>query len=259
MTQSRIPMSENGGGGSEALYESIACTVDPSLCDALGCTAGGIGCPSFRTDALRILVTITDENNQCTSCSPNTAPEVGAVLRREAVTLVGINAGTDANTERDLRAVLDASGSVDGSGAPLYYVGDAERVVDAVVDSINAIANNVPLYVTIDRTDEPGDDGDALQFIERLEVNITSGDCALVDEVSDVNPRDGFGDTFPELLPGTRVCWDVVVRENRFVRPAREPLLFRARLTVRGDGSPLDARTVYFLVPPAIEIPPPFG
>ena len=42
MTQSRIPMSANGGGGSEALYESIACTVDPSLCDALGCTAGGI-------------------------------------------------------------------------------------------------------------------------------------------------------------------------------------------------------------------------
>ena len=33
------------------------------------------------------------------------------------------------------------------------------------------------------------------------------------------------------------------------------PQVFEARLTVSGDGSPLDARIVCFLVPPDVEIP----
>ena len=37
--------------------------------------------------------------------------------------------------------------------------------------------------------------------------------------------------------------------------PATTPLVFKARLTVYGDGSPLDSRFVYFLVPPRIEGP----
>jgi hypothetical protein len=37
--------------------------------------------------------------------------------------------------------------------------------------------------------------------------------------------------------------------------PTRSPQVFKALLTVRGDGSPLDTRDVYFLVPPTIPMP----
>lgn len=108
--------------------------------------------------------------------------------------------------------------------------------------------------VSIDPSDLPGDAGDALQFIERLEVNVTRPGCTLIDAISDVNPRDGFPDTFDAVQPGNRVCWDLVVRRNTFVEPTSEPQLFRALLTVRGDGSPVDRRVVFFLVPPRIDV-----
>lgn len=265
LTRDLIPATADGGGGGESLFQSIACTVDPTRCTALGCTVGGIGCPSYRLDAVRMLVTITDEDNQCDvapSCSPTTATEVGAILRAAAVTFAGVNAGTSVLTTDDLTGVAVAAGSTAADGSPLVFqAGDAgtaegaARLVTSVVDAVQEVVRNRPLRISIDPSDEPGDAGDALQFIARLEVNVTRPGCLLVDATSDVNPRDGYDDTFDAVQPGNRVCWDVVVRRNTFVDPTDEPQLFRARLTVRGDGSPVDRRTVYFLVPPRIEGP----
>ena len=39
---------------------------------------------------------------------------------------------------------------------------------------------------------------------------------------------------------------------NTTTMPEASPLVFEAELTVYGDGSPLDSRTVFFLVPPVI-------
>ena len=52
------------------------------------------------------------------------------------------------------------------------------------------------------------------------------------------------------------MCWDVhPILLNDFVPATNEPQVFRAELTVYGDGSPLDSRTVYFLIPPVIDGP----
>ncbi len=264
LTRDRIPTAADGAGASESLFQSIACTVNPSLCDAVGCGVGGLGCPSFRNDAVRMLITITDEDNQCDavpSCAPANAMEVGGILRASSVTFAGINAGTNAATTTDLTNVAIAADALASDGSPLVFLaGDAgtpdgaARLVDSVVSVVNEVVRNRPLRITIDPRDEPGDAGDALQFIERLEINVTRPGCLLVEETSDVNPRDGHPDTFDAVQPGNRVCWDVVARRNTFVEPTREPQLFRAELTVRGDGSPLDRRTVYFLVPPDVSI-----
>ncbi len=259
LTQSSIPSSANGGGASEALYESAACVADRTQCNATGCTSGGIGCPSYRTDAIRMLIGITDEDNECTSCSPNTAAEAGMVLVDLGVLFAGINAGTDTQAQLDLEALATEADSFDADGAPLVFAGDAdvgdEQLINAVTDAVNEVVRNVPLYVTIDPRDEPGDDGDALQFIDHLEANITRPGCTLFDNLADVNPMDGFDETFPEVPPGQRVCWDLVVRPNRVVAPTEEPQLFKATLTVTGNGSPLDRREVFFLVPPEVEDP----
>lgn len=130
-------------------------------------------------------------------------------------------------------------------------------MTDAVTTMIRTVAQSVPLYVDITSEEQPGDEGDALPVIDRLEVNLSGGDCTSIASVADTN-GDGYDDTFPLLLPGTPSCWGVAVRENDVVPPSNRPLVFRARIVVRGDASVLDARNVYFLVPPRVEIPP-FG
>lgn len=110
------------------------------------------------------------------------------------------------------------------------------QVVQATANAILRVARGVPLNVTIDATDEPADDGDALQFIDYLEATSPVGAA----------PRS------PSLPGGTPVCWDVnPVAQNTTVEPKSTPQLFKAKLTVSGDGSPLDERSVFFLVPPA--------
>ncbi|MBO6940213.1 MAG: hypothetical protein JJ863_34895 [Deltaproteobacteria bacterium] len=262
MTQMAFP-EPPFSGGTEALFESSACSADRAYCPAgAGCTVGGIGCPSFRPDAIRILMAITDEPNECSSCSPGTALEVGRIISDQNIVFAGIRVD-GSNPEDafvDLSAIATAAGSFDSTGAPLVFrapdaSGDPAAFVDGVVTTINEVLQNIPLYVTIDPRDEPGDSGNALQFIEHLETNITRPGCALLDELADVNPRDGHTETFPEVPPGERVCWDLVVRQNRTVPATDEPQLFRATLTVTGNGSPLDRREVFFLVPPKIDDP----
>jgi hypothetical protein len=254
-TQRRIPESAAGGGAAESLFESVACVADPSACTGAECTPGGVGCPAFRTDAVRVLLAITDEPNQCTSCSVNSAAAAGARLRDEDIIFVGIDADASNSPEAHLQEIARAANSLDAVGNPLYVQGSEASVTAAVTDAVRNIASNVPIFVSVTVEDMPDDDGDALQFVDYLTVNVSGeGECTAVRSVADTD-GDSYPDAFPSLLPGTPVCWDVVPRENDRVEPTAEPLIFRARIVVRGDGSVLDQRTVYFLVPPRIELP----
>ncbi len=253
-TQRRIPASASGGGANESLFESVACVADPTACSAADCAPGGIGCPAYRTDAVRILVTITDETNQCSGCPVNTAAEAGARLRAEGVVFVGVDADASNSPELHLKAIARASNSLDARGEPLYVQGGEASVTTAVTEAIQNIARNVPIFVAVEAVDLPDDDGDALQLIDQIVVSTTGEGCTDVRSVADTD-GDGAPDAFPSLLPGTPVCWDVIPRENDRVPPTSWPQVFRARIVVRGDGSILDQRAVYFLVPPRIDLP----
>jgi hypothetical protein len=246
-------------GGTENLYSAVWGVADPiggpgmeNTCAAP--MTGRIGCPAFREDAVRILVAFTDENSD-DALSP---VDVGAALRAAQIKFIGVWAGFATSSERDdLVRIAMESRSLDRTGAPLVFNGVNSDVVPAVTSAINEIVEGVPLRVTIEADDEPDDDGDAIQFIDYLQVNTGGGRCSALASTEDTN-GDGHPDAFPAVLPGTPVCWDVNVKQNTTVMPTPEPQVFRARLTVFGDGSRLDARTVYFLVPPFIP-PPDFG
>jgi len=254
MTSTRTPASADGGGADESLFESVACVADPTVCSSAGC-GGPIGCPAYREEAVRILVAITDEQDECGGCSADSAAEAGRRLTDAGITFVGVDADSGHEPRSHLRAIANESGSLDGGGAPLVFEGTEAAVTSAVTDAINEIVNGVPLNVTIEATEEPDDDGDALRFIDYLEVNVGGGGgCTAVTPTADTD-GDGRDDSFPELLPGTSVCWDVVPVMNTVQEPGPSPLVYVARLTVYGDGSPLDSRLVYFLVPPRIEVP----
>lgn len=238
-------------GSTEALYRSLVGVATGA--SSAGCTsplpADRIGCPAFRREAVRILVTFTDEDSDA-----GTLAAAADALRTAGITMIGVWSGAAGSAARNaLRDVVRDSGSLDGTGAPLIVDGVDSAVVPVVVSAINEIVEGVPLRATIEASDEPGDAGDALQFIQRLETNTSSPGCAVA-ATEDTN-GDGFPDAFPAVRPGTEVCWDVVARMNTTVMPALTPQIFRARLTVRGDGSPLDDRIVYFLVPPRIPDP----
>ncbi|MFK7990729.1 MAG: hypothetical protein AB8I08_32210 [Sandaracinaceae bacterium] len=261
LTASRIPGTANGGGADEALFESVSCVGAPSVCSAgatRSCGPGMIGTPCFRPDAVRILVAITDERDHCTDCASDSASLAGAALTGSGITFVGIDADSGNEPDAHLRAIARESGSYRADGTTeLVFAGGEAAVTTAVTNAINEIVEGVPLRVTIEATDETGDDGDALQFIQALETNTTGTGCSAI-ATEDANPAgDGIQDTFPAVTPGTPVCWDVIPEMNTTVMPDTRPLVFEALLTVSGDGSPLDSRRVFFLVPP--EIPPPGG
>ncbi len=244
-------------GGTEPMFGAVWSVVDPATSPqpSMGCAsamAGRIGCPAYRSEAVRILVAFSDEDSDLAV----TASQAATALTTAGVTFIGVwSGGATSSARNDMVDLANLSGSVDSAGRPLVF--DASTTgsgIDTVVtNAINEIVEGVPLRVTIDAVDEPGDAGDALPFIHSLETNTTGTGCsAIAVEDSD---GDGITETFPSVTPGTPVCWDVVPERNTFQMPDTSPLIFRARLTVYGDGSPLDSRLVYFLVPPRIELP----
>jgi hypothetical protein len=157
--------------------------------------------------------------------------------------------------------LVRGTGAVDGTGAPLIFSDAGEATVDAaVVDAISTLASSTPLDITARPRDaDDGDGVDATIFIERIEPNTAGGvmdprDPAIVCvgglPTSDVD-GDGLEETFPDVTPGTPVCFDIVPRMNTTVMPTASPQLFRAQVDVIGDGvTVLDTRDVYFVVPP---------
>ena len=275
VTANAIPAT--GGGAAEAPYQPAHCIANPGLCasiPAMGCTQGGVGCPSFRQDAIRIYMQITDADQQCsgTGCANYTGASAGAALIASDIKFVSLygtddNSGHPSTPQSVATDIAIASGSVDQNGQPFVYPAIDAAVVAKATNGVLAIAKGKSLNTTLGAADDAADMVDALQFISFLEVNVSGqGDCQMVANPADVGvdglpmtSMDQKNDAFPTLLPGSKVCWDLhPVMQNTTVPATDVPQLFKATLTVRGDGSPLDARDIYFLVPPTkVEITPP--
>lgn len=251
-----------GGGSREATLQAPACVADEANCENTNtnCADSGIGCPGFRPSAIRILIQITDADDQCSGprCSLFTAATAGAALIAEGIRFLGLFGQGDeggAGTAQSVAAdIAIASGTVDPAGNPYVFAAQDAAVVPQTVNAVLEVVRGLPIDVTIEQTDV---DGNALQFIDFLEVNVSgAGGCTNVSTTIDTN-ADTRDDSFLGLTPGTPICWDVQpVAVNTTQLPSNVPQVFQARLTVNGDGSPLDSRDVFFLVPPDIVQPP---
>jgi len=260
-----------------APVQAAACAADPANCTNgdMMCAATGVGCPGFREDAVRIYVHVSDANDECRCgtqqgggcgaggvprrCATYTTDFAGSELQRQGIRFMGlIGSGTqfgDGTATSIAREMGIASGTVDGSGEPFVFPANDAMVVSRTVEAVQAIVTSGRFEITIEASDEPGDAGDSLQFIDRLEVNGTADGCAMGLMTRD-SDGDSYDDAFSSVQPGTRVCWDVVAAQNDTVPAMREPQVFRARLTVFADGSEVDSRLVFFLVPADVALPP---
>lgn len=261
VTAAAVP-NGTGGGSAESPADAALCTADAIGCGspAKNCAATGIGCPGFRPNAVRVLIQVTDADDQCSGAGCPTAAQAGAALVASDIKFIGLF-GTDddnsgvAGTPEDLaRAIGIAANTVDSSSQPFVYAAEDAAVVAQTKAAVLDIVQNLPLDTTIAASDEPDDDGDSLPFLDYVEVNVSgTGNCSVVADTADTD-ADSRADAFPTLRPGTPVCWDVhPVASNTIIQATDSPLVFIAKLTVSGDGSPLDSRTVYFLVPPLFD------
>jgi len=242
-------------GGDERLYRAIQAVAEGGS-SGLGCEAampGFVGCPGYRAEAVKILVAFTDEGNDV---HPGISLDTTATALRDAgISLIGVWSRGSTSERVDLANIVRESGSLSGMGDPLIFDASSTGtgIEMVVTNAINEIVEGVPLRVTIASADDPSDAVDALQFIDRLATNTMAEGCSmLTTEDSDM---DGVEDAFPAVTPGRPVCWDVIPAMNTMVEPTLEPQVYRATLTVSGDGSPLDERQVIFLIPPDIPDP----
>ncbi|MCA9600428.1 MAG: VWA domain-containing protein, partial [Myxococcales bacterium] len=256
VTIASLPLSTTSAS-DEALHEALECVAEPLTCDTNTCAATGVGCPGYREDAVKIVVGVTDESDRCYhgGCGGPNVMVVTDELNAVGVNFVGINSGSVDNVDvtQNLSELAEGTGTIGAGGDPLVYVGANAEVTTALVAAINGIVRDVPLRVTLSAQETQDDAGNAKPFVERLAVNVMGGDCTAVTNTEDTN-ADGYDDAFSAIKPGTSVCWDIRVADNMTVKPTSEPQVFRLRLVVRGNGSIVDQRTAYFLVPPEIPV-----
>lgn len=244
-----------------------------SLPPRTDCPTDHWGYPCFRPDAVPILVMMTDAeshngppgfvNGYSDSTIGGHAPtysEFVTAANAKKAKVIGIHVQNGVSTPGTLQAIARDTGALDGSGNPLvtgWTPGTA--ISDAVVSQIQLLADQTPIEVTVRFIDDPSDGVETFSsFVDHLEAN-PNGDpargCVALPAV-DTN-SDQYLDTFQAVTPGTRVCFDIVAKQNSTVPPTGEPQLFKATLEVVGDGiTVLDSRDVYFLVPPVVEIDP---
>ncbi len=273
-----LPITEPGGCCAEPLTFSVfAAVTGMGTAGAPGCGLAGVGpratCngspaqahgfmtfgyPCFRQGALPVILLATDEQplsagdtNKCPDWNTIVKP---ALLARSAK-LVGIlGSGFAANTDNDLRTMATGTGAVDSlnNNAPLVFDGAGAGAATAIENGIRTLANGVPLDMTANAIDTPGDPVDAVAaFVDHL-VTLQLGNAMCANGLTDRDSNaDTFRDEYVDVRAGTPVCWKIVVKSNTTVVATPEPQLFRASVVVTGDHvTELDRRDVFFLVPP---------
>ncbi len=227
----------------EDFFEAVTCMADGTC--GTGCTPP-VGCPGFRAAALRLALVFTSEDSD-----DGTLEEAAVAMTDAGIRFAGIYTGEGAPEERaDMEALAAALGAFRADGlTPRVLDGEGAEAVSAAADAVAEMLFAEPLRVTSSATDAEDDGVDATAFVASL-VTQTSGvgECTAVALVED-GDLDGDPDTFPELPPGTSVCWDLVARRPDELPAGEGPRAFPLELEVTGDGSPLDARRVWFVVP----------
>ncbi len=130
---------------------------------------------------------------------------------------------------------------------------DTQFVVFAIM-----VEKNAELDIKAEPKDDPSDAVDAVaSFVEKIEANPNAGAPCGVGLTATDTDGDALLDTFENVNPGTRVCFDVIPKKNLVVMPTTEPQIFRAEIVVMGDNvTNLDTRSIYFLVPPEnVDVP----
>lgn len=247
-----------GSGGAGFGFSGVPARATCAGSPAANAGYGTFGYPCFRDGALPVVLMATDEA-PLTGGDTNPSPDWTTIVKPQYLTtkakLVGVlGSGFEAGTDTNLRQMATDTGAVDAANgnAPLVFDGAGANAATAIQTGIFRLANGLPLDINAVTADVPGDPVDAVAaFVDHLET-LQSGTAQCTNGLTDVDTNgDTFKDKYIQVRTGTPVCWRVVSKQNMTVMPTDAPQLFRATVSVFGDGvTQLDQRDVFFLVPP---------
>ncbi|HOW50606.1 MAG TPA: hypothetical protein PLV42_01030 [bacterium] len=235
------------------------------------CTApDNRGGACFRKDALPIFLMVTDEAFTGSSSDPlilahdRTAAINAMNAAGMKAKFIGINtygAGADGPAS-DYTAMSEGTQSFMAGSNPHQYFNyiidsDGTGLSNQVVDAVASLAGNVSMTVTTkkEKFELPESYDDAVNsadFISAVTPKLTYDangtpviTCPAADQCD--------GTSFYGVKPGTGVTFDIAFENHIYEPTDSESRLFKATITVLGEGSALDARDVYVIVPGIIE------
>ena len=194
---------------------------------------GSVGGACFRNEALPIMIMASDEAfdegdaGSWTAGTRKTTSIAIDAMNTINAKFIGLDSG---GATSDFNTVSDGTGSNDGSGTRFNYTIDADgngmssQIVDAVVE----LTNNIQLEITTKakHIDNVYGVADTTQFITSITPN-----------------------SFPDVKPGQNVTFEVTFENDVIENDGYETMIFIANINVLGDGSFLDSRDVFIVVP----------
>ncbi|HTJ47543.1 MAG TPA: hypothetical protein VL463_35835 [Kofleriaceae bacterium] len=250
----------SGNGTASTPTCGIQTVAARSTCSGSPAQVAGyntFGYPCFRQGALPVIILATDEG-PLTGADTNHCPDWDSVVKslyqNTKARVVGVDANPNTTTDNDLKKLATDTGAVDSNNgnAPLVFAGQGTNAAQAIENGILKLANGLPLDMNAVPTDDTADAVDALAaFFDHLEtLQLGTPQCA--NGLNDVDSNgDSFKDKYLQVTTGTPVCWKVFSKMNTTVPATDKPQLYKAFVTVYGDGiTALSTRNVWFLVPP---------
>ncbi|MCB9633474.1 MAG: VWA domain-containing protein [Sandaracinus sp.] len=241
--------------GASYRYMGDTWNLPPANCPAIpDDPAPRIGYPCFRAGALPIYVMVTDVEmhdgpsnaNPYTNISPR-PPVFDQAMA--AVTSIGarfVGVAVDGGGRAHMEEVARRTGTVDMAGAPLVQDAAGGAVSNSIIDAIGTLVGGVVQDVSTRLDNVPGnpDDTDATRFIKRV---------TPLEGYREGIPGAGYASkddrTFYQVIPGTRVEFEVEFYNDFRNPPSDVAEIHRARIIVLGNGvAELDAREVYIIV-----------
>jgi hypothetical protein len=227
----------------------LAPWIDPSF----GCPSGGAGGACFRSDAFRTVLLVTDApmhngppsvppvSNYTFTPSPHQYMETVTALRDIDVTVIGLGA-TDPGRPSPMPDLMALVADVDTHHSPLVFdIGNAgDRIGADIVMALETLADSVPLDVSAEVDDVPGDAFDARTIVVAVR-------AVSADPMANVTGMSGA--TFTGVVPGTQLTYAIDVDGSR-LPPSTMRREIRGRVVFRDAGrSRVGSEDVSFVIP----------
>jgi hypothetical protein len=219
-----------------------------------------IGYPHFRSEALPVVMLITDGsfhngpegayayNATTLHFDPPSYDDTVAALNGIHARVLGLDCGygTDATVFYHLRSLASDTGTAgeDEGGVvrPLVYSVDLSmgrgELTERISEAIEDVTTRVPMDVAAFAVDpDPASPDAAVELVDRIVIGDGPGCVESLEE-----------DVFTDVLPGATVCFDLFPRMNAIATPLAPPTLYRVSVAAWGDEVAwLDEQTVYFI------------
>ena len=227
-----------------------------------GCPAGAFGYPCFRSDAIPVVVLITDApfHNGATASfnysastlgyTPPTWSQTLAALQTAGIRVIVIESANYTDTWSrnvsllDFNTVATASGSVDSTGTPFVYNirSDGSGLDGTVVGAIEDLANETRLDISGVAIDNPATAIDERDFVTSITA-ATFGPGGTCNSVS--------GNRFIACVPGTDIRFEIVFRNDVVTPHPTDAQVFDFSIRALYDDSAIAAeKPVRIVVPP---------